>query len=445
MSAAVEAYPSSYLTASRRVDSRPALQDYKPGQSSRCLLQPLAPMRRHYSTTQASSPVAPPRSHPETIFSGIQPTGVPHIGNLLGAIFNWIALQRSSPPDVPLYFSIVGLHALTLPQDPATLRRERSEMLACLLACGLDPERCVIYHQDEVPEHAELNWFLSCLVNVGRLRRMTTWKGKMATVRGQTTPIDGENEPSSALSEAELTDQEGQLSFGLFAYPILQAADILLYQATHVPVGEDQVQHLELARDLAQAFNRRYPNPTSRNSGTSSLLFPEPRPLITPSPRILSLRDPTSKMSKSAPDPNSRIMLTDDAKTISSKIKRAVTDSERTLSFDPIGRPGVANLLTICAALETFKATALAEVTGVAVTTPEMVAEQLNSLGGGAGTLKAHSTQLLIEVLGPIRDRYLTLREHQSLLREVADQGADRARVKAREVLKEVKSRMGLI
>ncbi|KAG8695935.1 Tryptophan--tRNA ligase, mitochondrial, partial [Ceratobasidium sp. 394] len=209
-------------------------------------------------------------SSPKTIFSGIQPTGIPHLGNYLGALVNWVSLQRNAAPNDRLFFSIVGLHALTLPQDPVKLRRERLDLLATLLAVGLDPRRSVIFCQDQVPQHTELAWMLNCTTPMGKLQRMTTWKSKLALARN--------------ANSADEVD-ESHLNLGLFAYPVLQAADILLYRATHVPVGEDQQQHLELSRDLADLFNRTH----------KETVFPLPQHIITPAKRILSLRDPAQK------------------------------------------------------------------------------------------------------------------------------------------------------
>ncbi|KAG1736920.1 uncharacterized protein EDB91DRAFT_1141640 [Suillus paluster] len=242
------------------------------------------------------------------ILSGIQPTGIPHLGNYLGALSNWVKLQKSAEPEDKLLFSIVGWHALTLPQDPAALLTARNDMLAVLLAIGIDPNRSILFHQDH-------------------LRRMTTWKSRLAAAR-------------NSASEDEV--DESLLNAGLFMYPVLQAADVLVYKATHVPVGDDQQQHIELTRDLADIFNRTF-------KGTSPL-FPLPNYVNTPSKRILSLKDPTSKMSKSSPDVQSRILLTDTATQIQSKIRAAVTDSIQGITYDPKDRPGTSNLLTILAA-----------------------------------------------------------------------------------------------
>src|SRR6185437_15167800 len=224
------------------------------------------------------------------IFSGIQPTGNLHLGNYLGAIRNWVALQR----EFDCIFCIVDLHALTQPQDPALLRAQTREVTAAYIAAGIDPERCIIFNQSMVSAHAELAWLLGCLTPLGWLNRMTQFKEKAGKQR----------------------DNAG---LGLYAYPVLMAADILAYTATHVPVGEDQKQHLELARDIAGAFNRRYDRD----------FFPLPEPQIFgEATRVMSLRDGSAKMSKSDTSDNSRINMTDDADTIAHKIRRAKTDPE---------------------------------------------------------------------------------------------------------------------
>src|SRR5271168_1632548 len=222
------------------------------------------------------------------IFSGIQPTGNLHLGNYLGAIRNWVALQN----DFECIFCIVDLHALTMPQDPAELRASTREVTAAYIAAGIDAERCTIFNQSMVSAHAELAWLLACLTPLGWLNRMTQFKDKA-----------GKNRDSVGL--------------GLYAYPVLMAADILLYKATHVPVGEDQKQHLELARDLAQLFNRQF--------GTDFFPLPEPQ-IFGTATRVMSLRDGTKKMSKSDESDYSRINMTDDADAIAQKLRKAKTD-----------------------------------------------------------------------------------------------------------------------
>src|SRR5256885_7677354 len=223
------------------------------------------------------------------IFPGIQPTGNLHLGNYLGAIRNWVKLQK----DYDCIFCIVDLHAVTLPQDPAALRAQTREVTAAYIACGIDPEACIIFNQATVPAHSELAWLLGCMTPLGWLNRMTQFKEKAGKQR----------------------DNAG---LGLYAYPVLMAADILIYKGTHVPVGEDQKQHLELARDIAGAFNRNY--------GVEFFPLPEPQ-ILGAATRVMSLRDGTKKMSKSDTSDYSRINMTDDAGAIALKIRRAKTDS----------------------------------------------------------------------------------------------------------------------
>ncbi|MBV8938427.1 MAG: tryptophan--tRNA ligase, partial [Alphaproteobacteria bacterium] len=248
----------------------------------------------------------------ELVFSGVQPTGNLHLGNYLGAIRHWVALQNA----YRCMFCIVDLHAITVPQDPASLRRHTLETAAAYIACGVDPQKSIIFPQSAVSGHAELAWILSCLTPLGWLNRMTQFKEKAGK--------DRENAP-----------------LGLYSYPVLMAADILLYKATHVPVGEDQKQHLELTRDIAGAFNRRY----------GQEFFPLPEPLILgEAARVMSLRDGTKKMSKSDASDYSRIHLTDSADEIAQKIKKAKSDMTEGMSYDPALRPEASNLLVLYAA-----------------------------------------------------------------------------------------------
>ena len=241
------------------------------------------------------------------IFSGAQPTGELHIGNYLGALKNWVALQD----DYDALYCIVNLHAITLPQDPQTLRQKTLDLARIYIAAGVDPQKSTIFIQSDVPQHAELTWVLSCISRMGELERMTQFKDK------------GKGNRERA-------------GVGLFTYPVLMAADILLYQTDLVPIGKDQKQHLELTRDLAERFNRDYGE-----------TFVVPEPYIPPvGANILSLQDPAKKMSKSDENPNGSIFLMDDADTITKKIKRAVTDSGTEISFDA-ERPAITNLLTI--------------------------------------------------------------------------------------------------
>lgn len=339
------------------------------------------------------------------MFSGIQPTGIPHLGNFLGALLNWVNIQRNAQPGDKLIFSIVGWHALTLPQDPKALSEARREMLAVLLAIGVSPERSIIFHQDDNPNHTELAWILNCITPMGKLRRMTTWKSRLATSR-------------NARDESEV--DESLLNVGLFTYPVLQAADILAYKATHVPVGEDQQQHLELCRDLADSFNRTFKGKTT--------LFPLPQQVFTPSRRILSLRDPSSKMSKSSPDIQSRIVLTDTAAQIKTKIRAAVTDPIVGVTYDPETRPGAANLLTILAACTDES--------------PHDVAARYHDKGHGR--LKADVTEAVEEMMRGPRAEFERLKGEVSYLATVARSGAEKARELSEVTLREVRTRVGL-
>ena len=247
------------------------------------------------------------------IFSGIQPSGNLHLGNYLGAIRNWVRLQG----DYEAIYCVVDLHAITVAQDPATLRARTIEVAASFIAAGLDVEKTTIFAQSHVPAHTQLAWVFNCVTPLGWLNRMTQFKDKAGKKKDQAVA-------------------------GLYTYPVLMAADILLYRATHVPVGEDQKQHVELARDIAGAFNRK----------CKQDFFPLPEPVIQDeAARIMSLRDGTRKMSSSDPSDQSRINLTDDADMIAQKIRRAKSDSEMGLSFDPEQRPEASNLLQIYAAL----------------------------------------------------------------------------------------------
>ncbi|KAF9228846.1 tryptophanyl-tRNA synthetase [Gyrodon lividus] len=341
------------------------------------------------------------------IFSGIQPTGIPHLGNYLGALSNWAKLQKSAEPDDALLFSIVGWHALTLPQDPASLRSARDDMLAAILAIGIDPTRSILFHQDHNLHHTELCWILNCLTPMGKLRRMTTWKSRLAASR-------------NANSEDDVDDS--LLNAGLFTYPVLQAADVLVYRATHVPVGEDQRQHIELIRDLADIFNRTF------DTHGELPLFPLPIYVDTPSRRVLSLKDPLSKMSKSSPDTASRILLTDTASQIKSKIRAAVTDSIQGITYDPVSRPGTSNLLNILAACADNDVTEVAKLYA----------------NRGHGDLKSDVADAVEELLKGPRAEFEKIRYEKAFLEDVARQGASRAMQYSEATIHEVRKRIGL-
>ncbi|ORX34169.1 tryptophanyl-tRNA synthetase [Kockovaella imperatae] len=364
-------------------------------------------VRAHRDHRHASSSAGPSKGpkFDEVVFSGIQPSGIPHIGNYLGLFLPFLELQSSLPRSTPLYLSIVGLHAITLPRDPNILRQERMDMLAALLACGVDPERTCLFYQEDIPEHAELAWILNTLTPVGRLQRMTTWKSQIAT--------------RTSSSPDQITDLD--LKLGLLAYPTLQSADIMLYKSTIVPVGEDQTQHLELARDTAEAFNRAYGD-----------IFPLPQTRIVPSKRILSLRDPSAKMSKSAPLAASRIVLTDPPEAIRKAVKTAVTDSEPSIKFDPEGRPGVSNLLLIWSSLDPSGQT------------PEQLAEQAQKDGWGMAKLKDAVTDVVVERFGNIRAEYERIRQEKGWLSQIAGQGRAKAGEVAKKTMEEVRRAVGI-
>ena len=327
------------------------------------------------------------------VFSGIQPTGNLHLGNYLGAIRNWSAMQA----DFDCVYCIVDLHAITVWQDPSALRAATREMTAALLASGIDPDRSILFNQSQVRAHAELAWVLNCVARVGWVNRMTQFKEKSGK------------------------DREGS-SVGLYVYPVLQAADILAYRATHVPVGEDQKQHLELARDIAAKFNTDY--------GVD--YFPLPEPVILGrAARVMSLRDGTAKMSKSDPSDMSRINLTDDADTIVNKIKRAKTDSGL-LPDDPkllADRPEARNLVGIYAAL--------ANMTETAVLT--------DFAGKGFGAFKPALADLTVTTLAPISTRFNTLRSEIAFLDSILADGADSAAAIAETVRREVYDIVGFL
>lgn len=336
--------------------------------------------------TQASGGARP------RVLSGIQPTADSfHFGNYLGALRQWVDLQRDHEP----FFFIADLHAITVEQDPKVLRERCLRAAAQLLAMGIDPARSSIFIQSQVPEHAQLAWVLNCLTGFGEARRMTQFKDKSAK------------------------GGEGAASVGLFTYPILQAADILLYRPHYVPVGEDQRQHLELTRDLAQRFNHRY---------KKTFRLPEPY-ILKATAKIADLQEPTAKMSKSASSPAGIIEMLDEPKASAKKIRSAVTDSEAEVRFDPEAKPGVSNLLTIFSAL-----------TGTGV---QDLAASYD--GKGYGDLKADLADAVVSFVTPFRERTLELLDDQAHLSDVLKQGAERAREVASATLRDVYQRVGFV
>ena len=335
------------------------------------------------------------------VVSGIQPTGQPHLGNYLGAIRNYVRLQDEAvAAGGECLIFLADLHAISMPHDPAELHSSTLELVATLLACGVDPGKAVLFNQAQVPAHAELQWLLNGTARMGWLSRMTQFKDK-----------SGKNREGASVA--------------LFTYPVLQAADVLLYQATHVPVGEDQKQHLELARDIAQKFNNDF-------ASAEAPVFTLPDPIIPPeAARIMSLRDGSAKMSKSDPSDMSRINLADDADEMAKKIKKAKTDPEP-LPSETAGlaeRPEALNLVTIYAAL--------------AETTPEAVLKQYG--GQGFGAFKPALADLAVSMLGQIRERFVELRADRESLDAVLARGAAQARELAGPTLAAAYKALGLV
>lgn len=392
--------------------------------------------RRPASTTTTTTTPFPSNANPKVIFSGIQPTGVPHLGNYLGALSQWVALQEvataansgggGTTTPTRLLFSVVDLHAITLPQEAAQLRRWRREMLAALLAVGLDPARSTIFHQSSVPAHAELMWVLSCTASMGYLSRMTQWKSKMS-LPDDASALPGDDNGQGGGSNNK---SAAALKLGLFSYPVLQAADILVHRATHVPVGDDQRQHLEFARECAAGFNHTY-----GGGGRGAGVLVPPETIVSPARRVMSLTDPTKKMSKSDANAASRVLITDAPGDIKKKIMRAVTDSESGfVSYDPAARPGVSNLLEILAILGKGERR-----------TPEEVAGDFAASQHPLKVLKERTAQAVIAELRDVRERYMELlgSSDGKELDEIEAAGAEKARASADATMKLVKDAVG--
>ncbi len=335
------------------------------------------------------------------VVSGIQPTGTPHLGNYLGAIVNYVKLQdEAEKAGGKCLIFLADLHAISMPHDPRELHAATLEMVATLVACGVDPAKTILFNQAQVPAHAELQWLLTGTARMGWLGRMTQWKDKA-----------GKNREGASVA--------------LFGYPVLQAADVLLYQATHVPVGEDQKQHLELARDIAQKFNTDF-------ATADAPVFTLPEPYIPPmAARIMSLRDGTRKMSKSEPSDMSRINLSDDADMMAQKIRKARTDAEPLPSeiAGLAGRAEALNLVTIFAALTD--------------STPEAVLAEHG--GKGFGEFKPVLVDLLVAKLAPLRERFVALKEDRELLDAILARGASQARELGIPTLDAAYSALGLV
>lgn len=329
-----------------------------------------------------------PQARKPVIFSGMQPTHNLMIGNYVGALRNWVRLQEM----YDCIFSVVNLHAITVPQVPAELRKRTLDVAAMYIAAGIDPERCTIFIQSHVAEHAELTWILNALTTMGECSKMTQYKEK--------------SERHSA-------------NVGLFTYPVLMAADILLYQTDLVPVGADQKQHLELARNLAERFNGRY-SPT----------FVVPEPEIPPTgARIMSLQEPTKKMSKSDDNIKATIFLDDAPDVIRNKVKRAVTDSGTDIRFDVENRPAISNLLTLF---------------HVATSEPIALIEE-RFAGKTYAQFKEELGEAIVEMLRPMQERYHALRSDEDTLKEILSRGAVEARRRAQRTMRKVYKKVGLI
>ncbi|MDB1087082.1 tryptophan--tRNA ligase [Streptomyces sp. ACA25] len=326
------------------------------------------------------------------VFSGIQPTaGSFHLGNYLGAVRQWVALQDSHDA----FYGIVDLHAITVPQDPAELRESTRLAAAQLLAAGLDPERCTLFVQSHVPEHTQLAWVMNCLTGFGEAGRMTQFKDKSARQGAEGTTV------------------------GLFTYPVLQVADILLYHADRVPVGEDQRQHIELTRDVALRFNSRFGDTFTVPAAS---IFKE-------TAKIYDLQDPTAKMSKSAASPKGTISLLDEPKVSAKKVRSAVTDTDTVIRFDPEKKPGVSNLLTIHSAL-----------TGTGITELE---DKFAGLLYGA--LKTELAGVVADWAAPFRDRTLGYLADPAELDRLLAKGAEKAREVAAPTLATVYDKVGFL
>ncbi|MFE0734019.1 MULTISPECIES: tryptophan--tRNA ligase [Streptomyces] len=326
------------------------------------------------------------------VLSGIQPTaGSFHLGNYLGAVRQWVALQETHDA----FYMVVDLHAITVPQDPAELRANTRLAVAQLLAAGLDPERCTLFVQSHVPEHAQLGWVMNCLTGFGEASRMTQFKDK------------------SAKQGAD------RATVGLFTYPILQVADILLYQAHQVPVGEDQRQHIELTRDLAERFNGRF---------GETFTIPQPY-ILKETAKIYDLQDPAVKMSKSASTPKGLINLLDDPKVTAKKVRSAVTDTDTVIRFDPENKAGVSNLLGIMSTL-----------TGTSIADLEKSYE-----GKMYGALKTDLAEVMVDFVTPFRSRTQEYLDDPETLDSILAKGAEKARAVAAETLAQAYDRLGFL
>lgn len=330
----------------------------------------------------------PQSPNEDRVFSGIQPTGVPHIGNYLGAIQNWVKLQDQYKD---IIYCVVDLHSITVPQDPKVLRENIYSLTACLIACGIDPDRSILFQQSHVPQHAELGWILMCLCTMSRLKLLPQWKEKSKTSQ--------------------------HVGVGLFNYPVLQAADILLYKSAVVPVGDDQVKHLELARDLARLFNNKYGE-----------IFPEPQHMLGSSHRIKSLRDPAVKMSKSDLSKLGHVDITDTPENIREKFKKSKSDFTSNITYDPVERPAISNLIDIYAGF-----------TGLST---EQVCEDCKN--HDTLNFKLALADIVIETFKPVREEVNRLLEDKGHIDKVLYKGYEKASEIAEQTLQETKKAIGV-
>ncbi|EDO16786.1 hypothetical protein Kpol_526p39 [Vanderwaltozyma polyspora DSM 70294] len=336
-----------------------------------------------------------------TVFSMIQPTGKFHLGNYLGATRAWKDLSDLQKGNQKIIFGVADLHAITIPKpDAAEFRRFRKEAIASILSVGIDPSKVSVMYQSQIPEHSQLHWLLSTFASMGSLNRMNQWKSK------------------SNIKEVD-NETIGKVKLGLFSYPVLQAADILLYRSTHVPVGDDQAQHLELTRTLAEQFNNTY----------NVDFFPIPTTVFTPTSKILSLNSPDKKMSKSDPNQQSVIYLTDEPDVIKTKVKKAVTDSiSESFNYDPIKRPGLSNLMNI--------------VSGIQRAPIDVVESEFQKFNNYRD-VKNYVSEVIIEDLKGPREEYKKLIQDEAYLDKIINEGQGRARDLANKNVNEIMKIMG--
>lgn len=349
------------------------------------------------------------------LISGVQPTGRMHLGNYLGALKNFVDLQNSGKYEC--YFCVVDLHSLTLDDfDPKQKSAQILNLTADFLALGLDPKRSVIFQQSQVPAHSELAWILNTITPFGELKRMTQFKDKSKAIWDHLDKKHGRKNYSDEVSD-ELADElvEGATNVGLFNYPVLMAADILLYDAKVVPVGEDQIQHLELTRTLARKFNKKF-----------GRTFVEPQPLLTPASRVMSLQNPDKKMSKSQPD--SCLFLDDEPEAVREKVKRAVTDSGSEVRYDEKNKPAISNLLDIFSAMAGH---------GIPVLEKKYAGKKYSEF-------KSDLAETIVEKLAPYREKKKKLLAKPSELKKALSAGSAKAGKRAKAKMAEVKEKVGL-